>query len=437
MNHTAQIPSAALPPAVPARAERSRAAATAALLVLVCIACFAAPVFGQSQVPEPIPDPAPLPTLGLSARPTQDVSGGLATARTDDLELSIEARRLLQSLGISAQTHTDLTSRLIASDDRSRLEALSTRLHVLVTHFFRPRSGPIVHEVGPTLLQEFTDPRLFESMLERFALTSDDAQLVLLEHLRRLGTPESEAAIAFAAVIDRDGPLAEKAAQTLVQIARDRAESGGDLAPPRPVQELLARALARPNYRNAAARAGEIAASLRLLEALPMMIAAQAGRRVGDRDGRGARAFIAITQQTPFIADLNPVVGDNAVAFDPVIGVLTTGTVLSVGQTAVFSAGTASAFNPRLLRATQGLASFGWGGRPVEHLGASNDRWRAWLSGEFKPYRAAVAQGLIDDNADRAVVRPKPIDLLDPSTYAPPNPAPAKPAPARPAPAKP
>ncbi|MBA4028450.1 MAG: hypothetical protein C0475_04845 [Planctomyces sp.] len=420
MNHSGQTapPAPTAPAAFPAPA-RTPALALAALLTLLGVPVRAP---AQTQVPESIPDKAPLPTLGLSARPSQDVSGGLATASTDDLELSIEARRLLQSLGIDSGTHTDLTSRLIAADDRQRLEALSKRLHVLVTHFFRPRSGPIVHEVGPALLKDYTDPRLFEAMLERFDLTSDDSQWVLLDHMRRLGTPESEAAIAFAAVIDRDGPLAEKAAQTLVRMARDRAESGGDLAPPRPVQELLARALARPNYRNAASRAGEIAASLRLLDALPMMIAAQAGRRVGDRDGRRARAFIAITQQTPFVADLNPVVGDNAVAFDPVIGVLTTGTVFSVGQTAVISAGTASAFNPRLLRATQELASFGWGGRAVEHLGASDDRWRSWLSAEFKPYRAAVAQGAIDDAAERAAPSAKPIDLLDPSTYAPAKP---------------
>ncbi len=66
-----------------------------------------------------------------------------------------------------------------------------------------------------------------------------------------------------------------------------------------------------------------------LLGALPDYVAPPRAS-VDRKPGRGGRAYIAIVRQQAFVADLEPVVGANSVAFKPVIGVVTTGVALDV-----------------------------------------------------------------------------------------------------------
>ena len=71
----------------------------------------------------------------------------------------------------------------------------------------------------------------------------------------------------------------------------------------------------------------------------------------------GALADILVATQQAFVQDLQPVVGDSAVGFDPELGVVTSGTILRVMGAYVVT------YRTEVHNSLVGLSSRAWGGR--------------------------------------------------------------------------
>jgi hypothetical protein len=128
--------------------------------------------------------------------------------------------------------------------------------------------------------------------------------------------------------------------------------------------------------------ASELVRALNLFEFIPLMAAAQVAQRPpsGQGQGRGDLGWIMIGQQQTYVADLQPVVSNNAVAFDPQIGVVSDGVLLRVHDAVV------TAVRTPIHRGLVGMTTDAWG-RPTGHLGYDADAWRDWYDNEFVPGR--------------------------------------------------
>lgn len=273
----------------------------------------------------------------------------------------------------------DPASKAYAQAQRARV-ALERELRQIRFKYFRSTRKTEVRQVGIALLREYTDPSVFPALLDLFSTEGRDVRAAVLDHLVDRESPEGDATLAWGALFDADEWFRTEARTRL--LARATAAGGA----PSAVQQVIAEGLRRERDAEVG-RAAVLAADLDLLDAIPMLIAAQTTQRGGDRSGDGSTgslASIIIGQQTAFVADLTPVVSDSAVAFDPTIAVVTEGVVLSVGDAAVTTYRTI--VHESLVR----LSSKGWGGRSTKGLGYDPGAWRRWYADEFLPYRREV-----------------------------------------------
>ncbi|MEO1007639.1 MAG: hypothetical protein AAFX79_03680 [Planctomycetota bacterium] len=252
-----------------------------------------------------------------------------------------------------------------------RRRGLEFELRKLKRTYFRNPRAQELREAGIRKLREYTDPAIFESMLEIFGRSGDDVRRAIVEHLAQLGTDEALAMVAWTAVFDKDERLRVMAAETL-----DDVLSGRDV--PRSVQSVVAEGLRRSDNTPASAAAG-LAATLRIADAIPAMIASQIAGRRNDSDGNGALAYILVGQQQAFVSDLTPVVSDSAVAFDPELSVVTEGVILRVIDAAVVQYRVE--IHDALVRLTSDLY-----GEDTSRLGWDQDAWRQWYATDFVPH---------------------------------------------------
>jgi hypothetical protein len=272
-----------------------------------------------------------------------------------------------------------------AARTRTKLEVEREMRKIRATCFGQIRNKEI-RQVGIDRLRRYTDPLYFPSLLSIFEREAMDVRGAILDHLAEQRSAEGDTTIAWGAIYDGDAEFRAAASERLAARAK---EAGGVQ---NMVKWVIAEALKSP--RDAvAANAAELAATLRLYEAIPAIINAQirgagaSGTSIDvpvDGGSMGALADIIVATQQAFVADLQPVVGDSAVAFDPTLGVVTDGTVLRVLGASVVT------YRTGVNRALVRLADSGWDGRTTAMLGWDNDRWRAWYANEFLPYRAKV-----------------------------------------------
>jgi hypothetical protein len=122
--------------------------------------------------------------------------------------------------------------------------------------------------------------------------------------------------------------------------------------------------------------AGVLTQALRAYEALPLLVYAMTTADELGQDG-GDIAWIAIETQRGFVANLIPVVGDNAGAFQPVIGVVSEGIVLTVRDAF------AIVYRTEIHGALVDLSSRLYG-QPVD-LGYDPREWRDWYNTSLLP----------------------------------------------------
>ncbi|MFN0132336.1 MAG: hypothetical protein ACKVW3_07390 [Phycisphaerales bacterium] len=279
---------------------------------------------------------------------------------------------------VSVPDPTDPRMEEYRAQQRRRV-ALERDLYKLRADHFGQMRNPTIRQAGIDKLRTYTDPAIFPSLLKIFAREKEDVRLAVLNHLASIKTDAADATIAWAAVFDKDRAFRDAASRTVVARA---AETSG---PPERVKSVVAEGLARSDDATLAA-AAHLADALNLVQAIPMLINAQLGGGgsvgTGGGGGDGALALIVVGTQTAFVSDLQPVVGDGAVAFDPTLAVITEGSVLRVINATVVT------YRYEVHGPLVALSSRAWG-RSTEKLGFDQRAWAMWYENEFLPARAA------------------------------------------------
>ncbi len=269
-----------------------------------------------------------------------------------------------------------------AEQQKARVEAERELRKIRARHFGTMRNTQIRQE-GILKMREFTDPAIFPSMIRLFERERTDVRTALLDHFQDATCREGDAAIAWMGIFDADEEVRTEAARRL----KTRVGPGGEI--PDPVKYAIYEGF-RSGSRPTRVSAAKLASGIDMYDAVPWMIAAlitgqpagspqvqTTGYGVGGPDG--ALAWIMVGQQTAYVSDLQPVVGPNAVAFDPQLSVVNEGVVLRVIDAVVVTYhvemfGVLTDFTSRVM------------GSPTRQLGWNVPEWREWYAKEFVPH---------------------------------------------------
>lgn len=238
-----------------------------------------------------------------------------------------------------------------------------------------------VRQQGMDRIRAMTnEPMNLPIILDVFSSDPIATRSAIVDMIASLKTEASDSTIAWVAMTESDKELKGLAKQRIDARVQERK---GEV--PHGVQSVIAAGL-ESNDHSFRANAANMALNLKLYEAIPSMIVAQAGPGGGGGvdTSKLAIAQIVIATQRAFVSDLTPVVGDSAVAFDPTISVVTEGVVLRVIDAVVIE------YHTEVFHALNSLAEQGWDGRSTAHLGYDRNKWAAWYKDEFLPYRAAL-----------------------------------------------
>lgn len=228
---------------------------------------------------------------------------------------------------------------------------------------------PSIRAEGIAQISEFTDPASFRPLLTELADEKDDVRLAVLNHLDAQGAP-GQAALAWGAIYDKDPAIRNEA---LKRLARP-------VSPP--VLGILDSAL-RSREDAVANNAAAVVGTLNVLEAIPLLIFAQAV--ASPAENTGDLAWIAIETQRSYVASLQPVAGDASGAFQPVIGIVSEGSVLRVVDAVVV------AYRTEVHASLVSLTTGDWG-QSTEHLAYDLDRWWNWYNENYVPFRNTRAR---------------------------------------------
>ena len=200
----------------------------------------------------------------------------------------------------------------------------------------------------------------------------------LLQEVLRLGL-RPDWLLATAPWMERHGALLAQLRQTALQVA---SPSGWDSALQlRVVSEAVLAALddgLRAEDHEWINRAGILAGAVHAVEALPTLIFAQVAQSAPSE--RGDRAWIATGRTISYVANVIPVVGDNAGAYQPVIGQLIEGVVLRVQDCAV------TIYHGGVHDSLVAMAAYD-SGMDVSSLGWDIRAWHRWFNEEYVPFK--------------------------------------------------
>ncbi|MCB9844379.1 MAG: HEAT repeat domain-containing protein [Phycisphaeraceae bacterium] len=254
-----------------------------------------------------------------------------------------------------------------ANSDRRELER---ELRKLRYTYFRATNQTELRQVGLSQLRGYTDPDAFPLLIEIFRKDDPEIRDTILDMIADRRTPESDVTLAWAAIHERD---AEYRAEALRRLS-DRVEELGQT--PDGVTYVVASRLLAPKTMDELRAASGVAQNLGIIQVIPHLINAQVGGSGGGSgQTRGDLAWILVGRQVAFVSDLQPVVADSAVAFDPTLSVITEGTLLRVGSASVITYH--SEVHNALLTLANPLV-----GRDLSDLGWDQPRWWDWYRTE-------------------------------------------------------
>lgn len=249
-----------------------------------------------------------------------------------------------------------------------------------------------IRQEGIAKLLAFNDPIHYPTLLEVCKGEADDVRGALLEHFAGQPHDAANAAMAWVAVNDSSASMRSEACGKL----RERlGESGFRGIASRGVSEVVRRALESGREAQMEA-AADLAQSLRMYEAIAWLIPAQLGQAQGGSgggNGSGDLAWIAIGKQHAFVSDLTPVVGNNAVAFDPTLSVVTEGVLLRVHDAAVTTY--RIGINRRLIAMSTEAT-----GQSTVGLAWDAEAWKRWYNTEFFPLAARRRAQMANESAN-------------------------------------
>lgn len=283
-------------------------------------------------------------------------------------------------------TTTAVDAPLVPAAAPVDLDKIEKEMKQLRAKFFRATRNSQVRAIGLGKMRAYTDPALFPLLVKTFATEDADVRSALVEHLAAQRSIEADTVLARVGVFAEDRAMRELAAAKLTE----RYESGRVVVP-YVVQQPMADGL-RTRSQAPTVAAAQLCNLLNLIDAIPMLISAQAVSGVGtgaggpvNGDAQPAIAALVVGQQESFVSGLTPIVGNSAVGFNPQVSVLNTGTVLRIIDANVVT------YRTEVTVALGALASRNWGGQSVTHLGSNPEAWAHWYREEFAPYRAALA----------------------------------------------
>jgi hypothetical protein len=255
------------------------------------------------------------------------------------------------------------------TDGELRFRAAARKYTQQIRLIRRKCFGPIkvqsIRAQGIAELREFTDPASFRPLLTELAGENDVVRLAVLNHLADQGG-YGQAALAWTAIYDQDAAMRHEAIKRMTRPASP------------PVMGILDSAL-RSRQDAVANNAAAVAGSLNVLEAIPLLIFAQAVASPAAQN-TGDLAWIAIETQRSYVANLQPVVGDASGAFAPVIGVVSEGSVLRIVDAVVV------AYRTEVHTSLVSMTSGDWG-QSTEHLAYDLNRWWHWYNEQYLPFK--------------------------------------------------
>jgi len=245
--------------------------------------------------------------------------------------------------------------------------------------YFRATNNTEIRQVGLAKMREYTDPIAFEPLLEVFGESDAEVREAMLDHIAAQATPESDAALTWAAVYADNEQLRNAAAYRV----HSRFDQSGEVTLGQ--ERIIASGLAEQSDGPLTA-AANLADMLKLYQAIPMLINAQiGGGPSGGTERAGALGQIWVAQQQAFVSDLQPVVSDSAVGFDPTLDVVSSGVVMRVMDASVVI------YRSEVHQSLISLSSNAWG-KSTADLGWDRQKWHDWYTGELLPHLAEKAR---------------------------------------------
>jgi hypothetical protein len=380
----------------------SHAGGMAVRTLLVAALLTAVPGAVAQPAPTPAPSPAPAPPPAPAPNPAPDTKPRPAVP------------------AISTDTPED-DSFITDADARKRKAEMERELkRIRLKHFGSIRKVEIRQE-GIARVRQYTDPLIFPALVKIFEKEKHDIRVAILDHLLDQNTPEADVTIAWIAAFDRDEVIRGEAIARLTQHVQP------GTTPPVRIKYMIVQGL-KSSSPEKQLGAAQLAETLKFFEAIPWLITAQFGGP-GSSSGtvaepRGDLAYIVIGQQTAFVSDLTPIVGDSAVGFDPTLSTLTTGTILRIQDASVTTYITL--IQPVLVRMT----SEAWG-QSTDGLGYDGREWWGWYRQEYLPFLSAkLAAGEDEVQGEPPVQEPptppsQPAESPTPTPASPVNPSPS------------
>lgn len=274
-------------------------------------------------------------------------------------------------------------ARAYASQQKRRAE-VERDIRKIRFEYFRSRNKAARQE-GVLKLHEYTDPAYFPLLVEVFKNDDLDVQVTIMDLLADTRTEEGDISLAWMGVFGKDRRVREEAVTRLQRRIKDVGQW------PYNVRLVVYQGLRSGKDAPMAAAAG-LANVLDMAEALPWLIATQvggggttAGVGGGGGPGSGDLAYIVVGRQVAFISDLQPVVSESAVAFDPQLSTLTEGTILRISGATVIE------YHTEINTALVDLSSRLWG-QSTRELGWNVPAWQRWYKHSFEPFWAKKQQ---------------------------------------------
>lgn len=269
---------------------------------------------------------------------------------------------------------------------------IERELRILKRKYFGTIRSTERREIGLRKLREYTSPPAILAMTELFDKEQEDVRFAILDHFSTLEPKVAQPTLAWEAVHGQDEWYRQEARKLLaraIEINRietnaESSDQSGETSAMPAIRSIIADGL-RSQHDTDAIAASRLVSSLKLFEFIPLMATAQVAPQGGGGNNRtGDLGWIMIGRQQSYVADLQAIVSNNAVAFDPQIGVASDGVLLRIHDAVVI------VYRTEVYRTLVDMTTDAWG-RPTQSLGYDSGAWQDWYTDEFLPHIAQQA----------------------------------------------
>jgi hypothetical protein len=274
---------------------------------------------------------------------------------------------------------------------KKQIEIRQAMRKVNATHF--RVSHPPTREKGIEALKKFSEPWMFEPLLEVFLEDKNaDVRNAIVALLRASKSDQGDRGLAWLVVSHANTDWQDAAVGALRERLADEKQV------PSPGMLAVLQAAVATHDQSMADNASIASDVLNLYEMIPFLIQAQAGAapQTGflGRPRNGPLAWIAIAQQQAYIADLEAVVNEGGVAYDPIPGVVNSGVTLVIHDAAV-------SFNSVMIGTALRRLGSRVTGEETTGLARDTTKWKDWYFAKGEPAIAKAAEKRLADEKAR------------------------------------